>query len=143
MGTETEAGGRAGNPENGTKDAVWMPILEAYTLIEQCPEIVQLASFLTGILAGHLYGDKTLAKKRATIAVDSLRRRHPLLHPPEWDRGLQQEKLTGKGIKAWVVNLGIDACMHMYACTEIERETGTGQKERKERQKITERHQAR
>ena len=93
-----------------------MPILEAYTLTEQCPEIVQPSSFLTGILASHLLGDKTLAKKRALKAADSLRRRHPLQYPLEWDKGLEQEKLTGKGIKAWVINLGIDALGAAHVC---------------------------
>ena len=76
-GLKHETSGRAGNSEHGSKYATWMPVLEAYTLTEQCPEIVQPASFKTGILAGHLLGDKTLAKKRATVATDSLRRRHP------------------------------------------------------------------
>ena len=115
-GLRQETGGGAGNPENGTNDAVWMPILEAYTLTEQSLEEGQPASFLTGILASHLLGDETLAKKIALIAVDSLRRRHPLHYPPEWDNGLEQEKLIGKGIKAWVINLGVDAlgAAHVY-----------------------------
>ena len=114
LGQETGRG--AGNPESGTKDAVWMPILEAYTLTKQCPEIVKPASFLTGMLAGHLLGDKTLAKKRSLILVDSLRRRHPLQYPHEWDNGLEPEELEGKGIKAWVINLGIDNLGATHVC---------------------------